>query len=250
MPAKKLNKRKRNYVRRYRHRRKLRRTKSLIPSVYYFTRSQVFNVDFSTLATTTPQGNFYNYHIDTERTPNTYSAVAQFRFSLNQVTDWTEFSNLFSMYKIPAVSLKLYPSCGLGGGNTRDNSQMIVYTMPSAHIFSNQGGATSAVNEEDFLTSQVCKKQLLLNNNSAHPLTFYMKTRQAIDSTWGGTTQPLMVKPKWIPFYNHGQPTEDLPETVPHYGVTQRIQPVNNTTLPNVTMKCVVKYYIMCKQVR
>lgn len=225
------------YQRRYRHRKKLRRFKQMVPHKYFFTRSQVFDVNFATLDETSPQGLFFNYSTDDGR----QAVVAQYRFKLSDVTDWTEFSNLFYSYKIPAISMKIYPSCGIGGGSTRDNSQMIMYTMPADRVFTDIAAAT---HEEDFLVSQVCQKRLLLNNDTAKPVSFYMKLKQSFDIDDGQGRQ-AMIKPKWIPF------TQGLnPQDVYHYGVMQRIQPINNSSLPNVQCKLVIKYYIACKQVR
>ena len=229
-----FKKNKKNIKKKGRH---FKRFRPLIPKVYYFTRSQVFNVDLATLFDTTPQAGFFNYS-GTHPTP---ACVAQYRFKLSDLTDWTEFHALFTSYKIPAVSVKIYPSCGIGGGTTRDNGQCMVYTMPSPQVYSSIATTTE---EEDFLVSQCCKKQLLLNNQTAKPLTFYMKTRQAIDANLSSGNQ-VMIKPKWIPFDGPNQP-----EGLYHYGITQRIQPINNSSLPNVSLKIVIKYYIMCKQVR
>lgn len=240
-PKKQFPKKRATYKRRYRHRRKLARLKSIIPSEYYFTRSQVFDLNINTIDSVSPQAVFYNFNNADGRN----AIVAQYKFQLSQVTDWSEFSNLFAMYKIPAVSMKIYPSCGIGGGNTRDNSQMIIYTMPTAHLMGGQGGASSVVKEENFLVSQVCQKRLLLNNNTAHPISFYMKTKQAVTDDTATPQVHKMVHPQWIPFNRTGAESAD------HWGVTQRWQSINNSvTMPNVQCKIIVKYYIACKQVR
>ena len=127
MPTTKVIK---TYKRRYRHKRKLKRYKSLIPKVYYFTRSTVQLVNLNIIDVETPQF-FYNY----SNHDGHAAAVAQMRFKLSDVPDWTDFNSLFSMYKINAVSMKMYPSCGVGGGSTRDNSQCMVYTMPAPRLF-------------------------------------------------------------------------------------------------------------------
>lgn len=234
MPKKYMKKGKRNIKRKGRQ---FKRFRPLLPKVYYFTRSQVFDINLGTLFDVTPQAGFFNYS-GTHPSP---ACVAQYRFKLSDVVDWTEFSNLFMSYKIPAVSVKMYPSCGIGGGSTRENSQCIVYTMPSPWVY---GAIATETEEEDFLTSQCCKKRLLLNNQTAEPLSFYMKTKQSVDIDLSSGKQ-AMIRPRWIPFTGPNNPQNTY-----HYGITQRIQPINNSSLPNVSMKIVIKYYIMCKQVR
>ncbi len=241
MPTKRgkraIRRKNRAYVRKRRYKSKVPR--HLVPKTYYFNRSQVFDLNLSTLSEITPQAGFFNFSNDDGRD----ACVAQYRFKLSDVPDWTEFENLFTFYKIPAVSLKMYPSCGIGGGSSRDNSQCIIYTMNHDGRF---GPLATATHEEDFLMSQVCQKRLLLSNNTATLITFYQKLKQAIDSDHpGGSTISIMQSPKWIPFG-----TTNNPQDVYHYGCTQRMQPINNLSLPNVQIKLVIKYYIMCRQVR
>lgn len=221
--------------------------KSLYPNVYYFNRSQVFDVNLGTLNTESPQGVFWNY-VSSAEGDGRECAVAQLKFNLQQVNDWTEFANLFTFYKIPAVSFKAYASTGLGGGTTRDNSQAIVYTMPYS-VPIDRTTTTDLIaqtKEENFLTAQVCKKKMLLNDNTTKPnINMYMKLRQAVEKYDTSVNVPFMIKPKWIPFDAGADP-----QLVDHYGLLQRIQSINNSGLPAVQLKVVVKYYLMCKRVR
>ena len=221
--------------------------KHIYPNVYYFNRSQVFDVNLGELDDETPQGVFWNY-ASTAVGDGRAAAVAQLSFNLQQLTDWTEFKNLFTFFKIPAVSFKVYCSTGLGGGTTRDNSQCIVYTMPYSVPLdmTTTADLITQTKEENFLTSQVCKKKLLLNDDTAKPnISMYMKLRQAIEKYDTSVNVPIMIKPKWIPF-DAGQD----PQLTNHYGLLQRIQSINNSGLPAIQMKVVVKYYLMMKRVR
>lgn len=220
--------------------------KTLVPNVYYFNRSQVFDVSLGTLSSESPQGVFWQY-VDggTPGGDGRVAAVAQFSFNLQQLTDWTEFANLFTFYKIPAVSFKVYLSTGIGGGTVRDNSQCIVYTMPYSVPLA-PADLAGQTKEENFLCSQIFRRALLMNDNTTKPnISMYMKLKQAGELYDSSTSTPYMQHPKWIPF-----DAGNNPQTVPHYGALQRIQTVNNSSLPGVNFKCIVKYYIMCKRVR
>lgn len=218
-----------------------KRTRTLVPSIYHFTRSQVFDVDLATLNSVTPQGVFFNYNNQDGRN----CVIAQYRFSIGQIPDYAHFSNLFKFYKLNAVQVKIYPSCGIGGGIGRDNSQMIIYTMPIQAPFDPQTSAS--VSEEAFLKSQICSKKLLLNNNTAVGHTWYQKLRIVMDSSANALSEQAMVRPKWIPFTLNSATEQDIP----HYGLQQRWQSVNNgTNLPPIQAKVVCKYYFSMKQVR
>lgn len=253
MPTKKKYTPKHLWKKKMRKKRNAKLPKSLFPNVYYFNRSQVFNVNLGTLTDTQPQGLFWNYvDENTGGGDGRRAAVAQLKFNLQQVTDWVDFQRLFTYFKIPAVSFKVYCSTGIGGGSTRDNSQCLVYTMPYAVPIDDSSPPipptelVAQTREEKFLCSQVCRKKLLLNNDTAKPnINMFMKLKQAGETYDTSVNVPFMMRPKWIPFDAGADP-----QLTQHYGLLQRIQPVNDTSLPNVSMKCVVKYYIMCKRVR
>lgn len=231
----------------YKKRKNPKIPKSIYPNVYYFNRSQVFNVSLGELSTESPQGVFWNYVSDAEG-DGVKCAVAQLAFNLQQCSDWSDFQRLFTFYKIPAVSFKVYPSTGIGGGTVRDNSQLIVYTMPYGVPIDRTTTAEliTQTTEEKFLCAQVCKKKLLLNDDTAKPsINMYMKLRQAAEKYDTAINVPFMIKPKWIPF-----DAGNNPQQVNHYGLLQRIQCINNSSLPPVNLKIVVKYYLMMKRVR
>ena len=202
---------------------------STIPSVYFFKRHHTETVMLSTGAP-----------------PDSWSVLnnglgKQMVYSLSQLGDFTDFTNLFAQYKLTAIKMELLFSNSVSISNSGySNNQLLVYTD------SNNIGTTETLPESLFLTSQTSRKRVCLTN-SQYPIKFYNKLRQLRETYNGPTgTDYAMSYPRWI---STGE------STTPHYGMNIRIQRVDGQAMPAVTgaptqyMKIFTTYYIACKKV-
>jgi len=229
------------------YKKKLIKLNKTLPNVYYFNRSVAYSFTWAEIRDTPGSyfGPGFRLHVSSDPA-DPQSALCQYNFTLSQFPDaLTDFGNLFKYYKINAVSMKQYSTCGIGGGNTRENTQLMMYTLPGGPP---ETHSSANFNESSILQSQVCKKRVLLSSDP-EPINYYMKLRQC-DVQRNETnlnSRQVMTTPKWIPFNRQGITQND----VPHYGIIQRVQMVNNSALPdNIGMKVIIKAYISCKQVR
>lgn len=220
-----------------------------LPNIYHFNRSTTWSFNLSEITESVPDTYFgpgFRWYQGSPGDPQ--AAVCQYRFMLHDVPDPTDFKHLFKYYKINGVSLKWYFSTGTGRTNPAENPQMMMYTIPSALGLAH---TSSEFEELKILQSQVVKKKLCLKNDNTAE-NYYMKVKQISDTTiQDGSLRKALVTPEWIPFERVGQAGNTVDQDdVPHYGITQRIQTVNNSALPNISIKIIAKYYISCKQVR
>lgn len=254
-PKKTFYKRKKKYGykgKNYNQKRKIVKLNRTIPNVYHFNRSTTWSFNLATLSEAANHDTYYGpgFRFYKGDATDPQSAVCQYQFNMADLPDSDDFLHLFKYYKINGVSLKWYFSTGIGGGTTRDNGQMIMYTMPTGIRMDH---TSQDMTELRLLQSQVLKKRLCLND-SGKPENYYMKVKQSRDTTdLQGNLRNVMVKPGWIQFdresiNNPGNIT--IQNRVPHYGITQRLQCVNGLSFPNIEIKIIAKYYFSCKQVR
>lgn len=204
--------------------------RGLRPSVHYFTRRTVESVNL----------------LDSSTWPSFWGvpevAVAGIAgvqsFKLADVPDVTDFSNLFSQYKLMGVSQQMYVSATNTDNSTAGNRQcMFMYKA-------NPTGQTPVLDEEYFLTSQTSKTRTLVHG-SGRPvrLNIPLKIHSAL---YGGvvTTSYAPRQPTFLDM-------EDT--TVPHFGFQFRFQPVYNGAgdpMPSLYIKIITTYRIACKEVR
>lgn len=166
-------------------------------------------------------------------------------FSLSQLNDSTDFTNLFKYYRLKGVRLQMYFSNNVStsedGNNTPSNNQMLMW------IDTNRDGKDTSDSgvETTYLDSQTAKKHLCLKT-TGKPIDIYMPLRQQ-DMVYGGVgnTDYATVKPKWI------STTE--PAT-PHYGFKMMLQRVDGQAFTSGMSssqycKIVSTIYLQCKKV-
>ena len=119
-------------------------------------------------------------------------------FSLAQLQDNTDFTNLFKYYRLKGVRLQMYFSNNVStsedGNNSPSNNQMVMW------LDTNKDGANVAGSglETTYLNSQTAKKQLCLKTDGK-PIDIYMPLLQQ-GMTYGGVgnTDYVIQKPKFI----------------------------------------------------
>lgn len=241
MPYKKLYKRKRNY-RKYNRKIKPKLgkpSKGLKQSVYLFKRKtcEVIQLNSQTPPTGWEAGGFNSLYRQTE-------------YKLSDMRDTPDFTTLFSMYKISAVSVKFFFN-NTGSTNistvstppqTYSNSQILVMYCPW------KAGASEIMDAEYMLTCQASKRRIGLNGGK--PIKLYMPLRQLSVMYRSGippaaTYDYTSVKPQWIS-------TQEI--DTPHYGVgicfqkaDQGLFAAQSTNYQSCRIE--TTYYIACKGV-
>lgn len=168
--------------------------------------------------------------------------VNQFQVTLSDLVSSSDFTNLFSMYKINAVSIKFYfgDTVSQATGSAQEGSrQLMMYILPW------RTGDAEVLTEEFCLATQKKQTRLCLNS-VGKPVSVYMKMKQlnrvyVSDTTYTTTTQ----NPKWI---------STAAIDTPHYGLNFRIQRCDGQGFSNsgtTYQRCRIEHtvYFSCKQV-
>ena len=234
MPRKKFPRKKRNFVRnrrkKYGFTSKLGRpSRPLKESVYLFKRrrTEVVNVN------NTAGSNWI---------PTDDNGIARsWAFALTDLPNYTDFTNLFSQYKILAVKAEIFfcnSSVGVLPAGTMSNLQMLAYAAP------NRTGQIAHGNDEvHFLECQASTRRCCYVG-SAKPLKYYMKVNQLSERYNSAVnTDYAVVKPRYV--------STNEPDSA-HYGLDCHIRLVNGTAMgSNVTqLKTLLTYYIACRGVQ
>lgn len=238
MPYKKVYKRKRNYRKYYKKSKpKLGKpSKGLRQSVYLFKRRKV---DVIQLNTQSPPDDWEVGAFN--------SLYTQTSYKLDDLREDTDFTNLFKMYKLTAVSLKFMFSNTISGSindhnginpKTYSNSQILVMYSPW------MAGETRATDASYMLDCQASKRRLGLNGGK--PIKMYVPLRQ-LSMVYRTLTDTdyASSKPRWL------ATTE--PST-PHYGVNICFQRADQSLFAGDSsnyQSCRIEttYYIACKGV-
>lgn len=195
MPFRRPYKKKRTFKRRKVVRYKKQPTPNK-PGVFNFKRSVTQVLQLSNV--TTPTG----------WTAEGNAIYKNFSFTLNELNDATDFTNLFKMYKLNAVKTTLIL------GNTQssqDNSQLLVYWDV------NVTGQAYTLNEQVFLDSQTSRHMVVKPPSKG--INMYCKLKQLSNTFKLTDDDYAIVKPRWI--------STEEPNT-PHYGIQMRIQRVDD----------------------
>ena len=235
---------KRNYKRRPRKnlRRRWRRKqplykgpKAFSPGIFSFKRSYTEVVD---LTAGTGQGWTVSTETDNQGIGKT------FVFSLSDLTDRTDFTNLFKYYRIKAVRVQMYFSNNITSQDEPSrfpNSQLMVYTDI------NQNGVTTGSDSiANYLDSQTAKKKVALTTDR-RPIDMLMKVKQANEIYQSSTnTDYGLISPQWIASAEPG---------TPHYGMNMFIGRVDGDGLSagftnTQYVRFIYTYYIQCKKVQ
>lgn len=166
-------------------------SRGLTQSVYLFKRRLV---DVIELNSQIPEDNWL---------PGAYNSIyKQLKFTLDDIRDSSDFTNLFTMYKLSGVKITfMFSQTGSvpisSGGSVpimhNTNSQVIVMTAPWS------AGETEAPDANYMKDKQASKRRLGLNGGK--PISFYMPVKQLSvrhSTITGGGTDYASVRPKWI----------------------------------------------------
>ena len=235
MPFNRKYGRKRNIPRRRKWYKKSKIMRPLQPKVYHFKR--VFEEIVDLNQTDAGQGWIQNDN----------GVYKQFVYALNELPGYTDFTNLFQMYKLTGASVKMYFSNT--NSEERDtqsfsNSQLLMRIAP------NPSGTTASVlvnplNQQWFNECQATKRRLCLNA-MGKPLATYTKLKQLSEVYHNvGNSDYQVVSPKWI---STGE------NATPHYGLNCRLDRVSGEPLTSgfnnsQKVRIMTTLYVACKQV-
>ena len=123
----------------------------------------------------------------------TAGLVVNYSFALTELTDYTDFTNLFDSYRIKAIRMQGYFSNTQS--STDSNSNLMLYYMQSD--FGNQN--VSSLTEQFFLNRPTAKKKILLNARGGKVFDIYQPVKQ-LSNLYASTTNTdyALVQPKFI----------------------------------------------------
>lgn len=213
-----------NRKRTYRRRPTLGRpTRGLRPAVYLFKRRYVETFSMSNAPSNWDSGQ------SDAITTNTL-------FKLEDLSDYTDFTNLFAQYKITAAKMEMYFSQNVVEENPGVGSapcNVMVYMAP------NRTGATQSLTEQWFLNNQTTRKKLGIVS-SGRPVTMYMPLKQLSERYASAVnTDYATMRPSWV---------STSETTTAHFGNVLRMQYVNGENMRATVVKVIWTYYVACKQ--
>lgn len=161
------------------------------------------------------------------------------KFKLSDFNFVTDFTHLFSYYKLNAVSLKIYQATGVTS-ETRNNSQVILTLVKGR-----DGNET--IDPPGNLECKPARKDRLLLNNTGKPHQIYMKLNQ-LGMVFGATTAtpPLSVTDYFLKKPSYISTTEPTTE---HYGIWTYLRSVNGSSFDNIQLRIEPTLYLSCKGV-
>lgn len=168
--------------------------------------------------------------------------VRRFSWDLANLSDPTDFTNLFSSYRLTHVEMTFFFSNtgSDAGGETLSNRQIIMYACPNRN-----GRQDQILSEQFMLDNQTTLKKLCYNDN-ATPVTVSLPLNQLSERFAGATSDYGIGKPAFVSTGETG---------TAHYGVDIRLQRVDNNPFSTggavyPTCKIVTKVHLECKQVQ
>ena len=210
-------------------------TKALQPKTYYFKRTFEEIVNFT-------QADAGDGWVN-----NDNGIYKQFVYALNELPGYTDFTNLFSMYKITGAKVQMYFSNT--GSEDRDgqafsNNQLLMRIAPNP-----QGTSHSVMlnplDQKWFNEVQSTKTRLCLNA-VGKPVSTYTSLKQLTMLYHSGSdTDYAVTKPKWIS-------TGEV--STPHYGMNCRFDRVSGEAFTagfnnNQMVRVRTTLYVACKMV-
>ena len=249
-------KKKPNYRRRYQqNRRRLVRTKYLgplgrRPQTYRFVRENWFNIDIH--QTTVSSIGFPSYwHVQTTNTTDLFNFQPKIQFA--QLINNSEFQNLFSQYKINAMSLTFYPSY------TTNNAHQSQGTPnsgsgPSLLLWCKQnytGVTETTLGQDDW--AQISRKRTAIFCPARKPHSLYTKLKVMVPTVAVGdaggeiTTASTMIRKPGF------QSTNDI--NAEYVGLTCALSTMNDMPLQTygdgrLKFKIRERIYLECRYVK
>ncbi len=212
-----------------------RKPKNLSPGLYSFKRSRTEVVD---LIGTTGQG----------WTPSTASGNQgigkTYAFSLADLQDDADFTNLFKYYKLKAVRVQIFFSNSITSTDEPSrfpNSQIMVMTD-----INNNGVGPNPEAITTYLNSQTAKKRIAITTDRK-PIDMLMNMKLANEVyRSGANTDYTLMSPQWLHTSEPG---------TPHYGMNMFIGRVDGQELSHgfantQYVRFIYTYYIQCKKVQ
>jgi len=182
-------------------------------------------------------------------TPST-AMYKTFDFRLSELSDNTDFVNLFRYYKINAVRVRIWPCNNYTGENAYtgqfSNSQLML------RYDQNQDGVTTGNDYQAFYqTSQTARQQRLITA-SGKPVDILMRLKQSnmvykqLTGVPPSNTGYTLMNPRWT--------TTDDPD-VGHYGMNMLVHRMSDDALTTgfvnqQKLRVEYTYYISCKKVQ
>ena len=167
------------------------------------------------------------------------AVVKTFTSSLSELPNFTEFTGLFSQYKLNGLTLKMFPSYSqvVSTDAAVASNNIIITVWPNT-----TGTPLTAAFTKAELNEIQRKRQWMFPLN--RPTSIYMPLKQ-LNSIYNSTinTDYTVVKPRYI------STTET---TTPHYGMNVHIAKVDGSTFStnSARLKIFEKIYLTCKQVK
>lgn len=213
-----------------RSRPRVRRTSfTQAPQIYQYSRGRTFNIDLK------DQSGHAGLTLTSDG-----GVVWNLEAALSELPDHTEFTNLYSQYRLKALQIKFYP---IISETTLGVSENLLIRSTTSRT----GRALGAANTEaDWLQLQKAKTRVM--PRGGRPITFYMKLNQLskmFSDVASGTEDYTVVSPKFI------STTET---SCPHYGMQFRFDCTSFATMNNIAngngqFKVEMKYYLQCRKV-
>ena len=210
--------------------------RGLYPSVYQFKRSCTEVIPLNTGAVP----------------PTGWSVVdngmtSTFVFALDQLTDSSDFANLFRKYKIRSVKTQMYFTNTATFSDT--NANIRVPQIMMYYNVNQTGRINGTLDEAYFLNTQTARKRTVVHDNRK-PITLYHRVKQLSriysSGQAGGDNDYVLQWPKYAS-------TQD--KTVEHYGFEIRLQSVKGGPVPESTtevpvyIKLIHTFYVSCQGV-
>ena len=170
------------------------------------------------------------------------SLVKTFNFTLGQLGSYyTDFTNLFSQYKLNMAIIKFYPSSSqvvvsTGPAGTQN---MIITIWPNTH-----GRPIDATFTNAMLLDIQRKRSFMFPLNKPTSVKMYLRQ---LSNTYVGATGGYVDYTTHRPRYLS---TEEI--NTPHYGMNVHIRKMDGTTFGSNAPRLLIreKVYLTCKQVR
>ena len=163
--------------------------------------------------------------------------------ALNQLNDYTNFTNLFAQYKICGISTKIFCSTNNTQTGSLNSVQLMLYNVP----YQTGAGAISSYTEQEFLDMPSSRSAQIIRANGA-PVTFYHPCNQ-LSLVYGSVVDNdyAIQKPRFVSTAETG---------TDHYSSVVRIQLLNNENLNTWTsagsqlyLKIIRKFYLTFRKV-
>jgi hypothetical protein len=227
------------------------------PHIYLFKRTAVELLDLGAHPTASPKAGLNGVYPQSTNGTSNESWTIHARYTLDDLPSITDYTNLFTHYKIVAMDERFYLQ-----NNPPPMPNIIDTAYPGQQVGVTGDGATETMyygasflqdswfNPTALVTAgatgtQVYQIQRRIRRiMNVHGKKYYTKLKQLlnVNSPEDAEEVTVIARPKWIPTEN---------TDVPHYGNTHWIRASTGTgTMAHVTVRIERTYYVACRGVR